>query len=366
MSSVPFRRLLIVTPRLAGADGVSEVSRQSVLALAVMVDNDVDALDVWSLSDRCRPDCIGSLPVAFRTARGSRMVFASYGIRERSVDHRTVVLVMHVHLLPVVLPLIHRGARVMALLHGVEAWKKFRGLERAALRRAWRVAAVSHHTVARFHAANPSLADISVDVCPPGVPKEVMPSRPGISRPYALIVGRMYSEERYKGHDTLIELWSSIRATAPGARLVVVGDGDDRARLEGKVRRLQLESAITFTGPVSNERLAGLYRDAQFFVMPSLDEGFGLVYLEAMRAGKPCIAATGAAQEIIEPGVTGLLVDGRDKDALIAAVVRLFNDPVARQRMGTAAAARVAERFSAASFTARLHELVGVRADAAC
>src|SRR6185295_20338115 len=95
--------------------------------------------------------------------------------------------------------------------------------------------------------------------------------------------------------------------------------------------------AITFLGRVDAPTLATLYRDATLFVMPSTDEGFGLVYLEAMRAATPCIAARGAAEEIITDGRDGVIVDAGDRDALVAALVQLFSDPQARARMAAAA-----------------------------
>ena len=92
-----------------------------------------------------------------------------------------------------------------------------------------------------------------------------------------------------------------LLAARPGARLVVAGDGDDRPRLEARAAALGLGGAVLFTGFVSEATLAELYRRAAVFVMPSLGEGFGLVYLEAMRAGKPCVAARGsAAEEVVE------------------------------------------------------------------
>ena len=81
------------------------------------------------------------------------------------------------------------------------------------------------------------------------------------------------------------------------------------------------------SGACPIEALAALYRDCAFFVMPSRDEGFGLVFLEAMRAGKACIGGAGAAAEVIEDGVTGLVVDAADRQQVAKAVVRLFLEP---------------------------------------
>jgi phosphatidylinositol alpha-1,6-mannosyltransferase len=269
------------------------------------------------------------------------------------VGRETLVVVQHVHLLPVVFPLLARGARLMVVLHGIEAWTRLRPLERAACRRAWKVMAVSAHTVRRFRDANPDLAARQVDVCAPGLPAPAAAEGDRMPGLYALIVARMQAAERYKGHDDLLEVWPAVAARVPGARLVIAGDGDDRTRLERKAASLGLGDAVRFEGVVDDRRLQALYRDAAAFVMPSPNEGFGLVFVEAMRAGVPCIAAAGAAEEIIEHERTGLVVPARDHAVLERALVRLLDDPEARTRLG--AAARLAcVRFTDEAFAARL------------
>jgi len=355
-----------------GADGVSVVSRQTADALRGEVGRTLASLEVWSLDDRAAPAGFEAPAVSFRGAGGSRLGFATRGLRERLVSSDTLVVVMHVHLMPVVLPLIQRGARVIPLLLGIEAWKPLAALERVAMLRAWRIAAISSHTVARFRDANPLLAHLPVAVCHPGVRTGTLGTesygpRRANREPFALIVGRMSSRERYKGHDELLETWPAVRAAVPGARLVIAGTGDDEPRLRARAAALGLGEAVTFEGAVDDARLAALYRDAACFAMPSRDEGFGLVFLEAMRAGTPCIAARGAAEEIIEHGLSGLIVDPSDRDALASALVRLLSDGPARDAMGREAARRVAARFEAAHFAARLLRLLDlVPAEVAC
>lgn len=325
---------------MGGADGISEMTRQWVRVLESGVGHTGGALEVWSLDDATRPGTVGDA-TAFHTARGSRLHFATFAVgRGLASAAETLVVVMHLQLLPVALPLVWCGARLSAVLMGIEAWTPLRPLERSALRKAWRVIAISRETAARFRAANSSLADVPITVCHPGAPTLTPATPEHIEGPYGLIVGRMSSGERYKGHDTLLDVWPSVRQSVPGARLIVAGDGDDAARL-----RERAGEGITFLGRVSEARLAALYRDATFFVMPSTDEGFGLVYLEAMRASTPCIAARGAAEEIISDGCDGLIVEASDRHGLVAAMVRLFTDPALRDRLAAAAARRADAEF---------------------
>ncbi len=323
------------------------------------------ALEVWSLGDRERPALLSAASVAFRTAEGSRVAFASFGLRPGATDAQTLFVVTHLHLLPVLLPLMYRGARVAALLLGIEAWTPLKRLTARALRQCWRVLAISQHTIERFRSANPPLADLTVNVCAPGAPLLPAPAQTsGVadpSRPYALMVGRMAADERYKGHDELIRVWDRVQARASGARLVIAGTGDDAPRLSDEVKRRGLADAIVFVGRVSASRLAALYRDARFFAMPSRNEGFGLVYLEAMQMGKPCVVAPGAAEEIVEANVQGLVVDPSNDDALIDALVRLFVDDALCARMAAAAEARVMAGFAPAQFSERAYEALDLR-----
>jgi phosphatidylinositol alpha-1,6-mannosyltransferase len=220
----------------------------------------------------------------------------------------------------------------------------------------------SAHTARRFRGANPDLSARPIEVCHLGVDPaggaSGAPGSPITSDPFALIVGRLAHSERYKGHDLLIDLWPRVEREVPGARLVVAGDGDDRARLEG--RAAGLGDRVRFLGHVPGERLASLYRECAFFVMPSREEGFGLVFLEAMRAGKACIGGTGAAAEIIEDGVTGLVVDVAEPAEVEKAAVRLFLEPETRARMGRAGAERLAREFTEAHFRRRFRATLGL------
>ena len=347
------RRVVVLTPMMGGADGISEMTRQWVRVLESRVGRDVGALEVWSLDDDRKP-AMAAPATTFQTARGGRLRYASMAMRDGLASASdTLVVVMHVHLLPVALPLVWRGARLLTILMGIEAWTPLRRLERSALERSWKVVAISSQTIRRFCAANPSFATTPIAVCQPGTPAIAPPAADRIDGAYALIVGRMSSRERYKGHDTLIEVWPLVRQAVPDARLLVAGDGDDAARLRAKAGE-----GIDFVGRVDAARLAALYRDATFFVMPSTEEGFGLVYLEAMRASTPCIAARGAAEEIITNGRDGVIVDAGDREALVAAMVQLFVDPRTRARMAAAAVQRVNGEFGPAAVAARVRRVL--------
>jgi phosphatidylinositol alpha-1,6-mannosyltransferase len=181
----------------------------------------------------------------------------------------------------------------------------------------------------------------------------------------ALIVGRLWSEERYKGHDLLIDVWPAVQRACPHAELMIVGDGDDRPRLETRVREAGLSAAIHFAGLVSQDALRRHFMESQVFVLPSEGEGFGLVFLEAMRAARPCIAAPGAAEEIVVNGQTGRVIAARDTHSLTGALIELLGNPALCESLGAAARRRFDDHYTAACFKERLLEALS-EAHATC
>lgn len=244
-------------------------------------------------------------------------------------------------------------ARYLIPLLGIEVWRPLSLDRRKALANATVKFAISRHTLDRALPFCPDLAGTAVlplaleEREPEGAPDAAVLERAGEG--FFLIVGRMAATERYKGHDQV------LAALPPGARLVVAGDGDDRPRLEAKAAELGVADRVFFPGFVSEATLAELYRRSAALVMPSRGEGFGLVYLEAMRAGKPCVAARGsAAEEIVADGETGLLVDPDDARQLARSLKDLLGCPAGARRMGAAGQERWQREFRADRFRERL------------
>jgi phosphatidyl-myo-inositol dimannoside synthase len=245
-------------------------------------------------------------------------------------------------------------------LHGGEV--REHALNRArirVLRTAEARLANSRHTARIAVASSPDIGIVSI--CPlallpeppTGVVDDAVIRAAGAG--YALMVARMNADERFKGHDELLDAWPAIRTLAQGARLVLVGGGDDAARLRQKAQALGVADSCIFTGVVSDATLAQLRARAAFFVMPSTNEGFGLVYLEAMRDGLACIGCSGdAAAEIIVDGVTGLLVQPGSREALAGAVARLFAEPEFARRLGAAGRLRATRDYTLDRFQGRL------------
>ena len=356
-------RVVIFTPSSTGADGISTMTREVARAVQKRLNDRIREFAVWSLvgnADLWRER--GCEEILYRSAQGNKIRLAAWVIHAACrYDAETIVIVLHLHLLPVVLPLLLRGARIVVFLNGIEVWRPLNQLETWMLRRAWRRIAISSYTAARFTRINPAFATSQIDVCHLGLGEpHVTPSYHRPRENFALIVARMAAEERYKGHDLLLELWPRLRSELPNVTLLIVGDGDDRLRLMEKANSLGLARHVTFLGRVSDETLADLYQRCALFVMPSPQEGFGLVFVEAMRSGAASIGGIGAAAEVIEHGVTGMVVDPRLPDQVYDAIAQLLHDAALRQRMGAAGAVRFARHFTADHFQRRLLSVLGL------
>ena len=161
----------------------------------------------------------------------------------------------------------------------------------------------------------------------------------------ARLVGVFSRLNPMKGVQYFLEAAVTLAEKFPDVCFLVVGDGGSKPELEDQARRLGLGSRIVFTGFRSD--VPELLSLATISVLPSLSEGTSNTLLEAMAAGIPVIATrVGGNPEVVEDGVTGLLVPPRDSAAIAAAAGRLLEDRALAARLGSAGSRRVSELFS--------------------
>jgi glycosyltransferase involved in cell wall biosynthesis len=179
------------------------------------------------------------------------------------------------------------------------------------------------------------------------------PRRPR-NGPVVLSVARMYPRKRLAD---LLHAAAILRARVPGIQVRVVGRGPEWDALSRLHAELGLGDVVALLGDLSRERLAEEYVNASVFCLPSVQEGFGIVFLEAMAAERPVVACRIAAvPEVVLDGTTGLLIPPRDPAALAEALERLIREPALAKRLGQEGRRRalafsprhVAERFLSA------------------
>lgn len=268
----------------------------------------------------------------------------------------------------------HPAPPYVAYLHGVIADEaRFeRGLtrwslglqarfERAAARRAARTLAPSRYSAGRIQELY-GVESGRIDVVAPGFDVErwqqalgVAQSSPGEALTI-LCVARMYPR---KNHSSLLRAVALLKPEFPTLRLRIIGDGPEHQRVRRLAERLRLNETVQFLGQVPFGRLVAEYAASDVFCLPSLQEGFGLVFAEAMTAGKPIAACqAGATPEVVTPGENGLLSPPGDDHALARDLAVLLRDPHLRRRMGERNRLEAPRRFGLRPAAQRFLEAV--------
>lgn len=353
-------RILLLSPELFRADGgIARIMRLYLKALCGLA-GPAGRVDSLVLNDAPGPDArlsaYTSAPFGTQTGCGrSKMKFIRETIRRgRQAD---LLVCGHLHQLAIahLAQLFNPRLRYCLVAHGIDVWRPYSPLERRALLGAHRILCISEYTRRQMLRFFPSLAAERLVVVPNTLDPCFTPA-PGdqnlpalFATPRILAVSRLAGADSYKGVDTLIEALPLIRRQFPLARLRIVGEGDDRPRLQALGHRLGVALAVDFTGPLDDAALRHEYATCDLFALPSRKEGFGLVFLEAMIHGKSCLGArAGGTPEVINDTVGQLVEYGNIPD-LAAAVADLVRHPrdseVVRRHAGS---------FAFPSFTRRL------------
>jgi phosphatidyl-myo-inositol dimannoside synthase len=198
----------------------------------------------------------------------------------------------------------------------------------------------------------------------PGVDGSAVRARHGFGDdPVVVCVSRMVER---KGQDQLIRSLPELRRRVPGARLLLVGGGPFRDGLVALARDTGVSDWVTIAGQVSDEELPAHYAAGDVFAMPCRErkgglevEAFGIVFIQAQAIGRPVVAGNiGGVPDALDPGRTGLLVDGASVDQVTDAVASLLGDPERATSMGEAGARFVADGFTWDRRTADLRRLL--------
>jgi phosphatidylinositol alpha-1,6-mannosyltransferase len=346
--------LALVTDAFGGRGGIAQYNRDLLHALATMPE--ISAIIVLP---RHAPDSpVARAGIMQAPPRASRLVYAIRALLTTFHGRIDVVFCGHLNMAPLSWLIARlKGAKLIVQMHGVEAWSRPSPLRRAATEAADLVLCVSRHTragVVGWAAISPE----RIVVVPDTVGKGFVPSDGSalrrtlgiLDKCVLLTVGRMDPRERGKGHDRVIAAIPDLVSDGYDIVYLIVGEGNDRARLEALARRSGVAERIRFLGAVPPQHLPEAYRIADLFVMPSTQEGFGIAFLEAMASGTPALGlAVGGAPDALAEGELGTIV--ADEVELPAAIARLLAvskpDPDALSQA-------VHARFGPAAFRARV------------
>lgn len=354
--------VLMLTTEVGGRGGVQYAGRLLLRALGDCLGKSC-RITLLTLSDRFDASAGFAEHVRVFAGNGSRWRTASTAVWQLRKSWDLVIL-GHINLAPLVLT---RGSRLPPLLtviYGLDGWQPVRGLWKRGLKRSRMVLFISQHSQAESQKINPWLGDLPSAICHLALlpqEKEPLPENPCDVEPvsqekeFALIVGRMARNEAYKGHEELIRIWPQVERSRPGLQLAIIGEGDDRLRLEALVRHSGAN--VRFVGAVDDLSRDRYLQNCRCFCLPSRGEGFGLVYLEAMRAGKPVLAGNeDAGKEVVLDGITGRAVNPQNPDDLLQGILDVSGDKA--EQWGGAGKERFDRHFCYEAFRDRLHEIL--------
>ncbi|AFY54933.1 glycosyltransferase [Rivularia sp. PCC 7116] len=225
------------------------------------------------------------------------------------------------------------GIPYTVITHGKEVWQPLPKLTQTNLQKASQIWTVSRYTREIASSAN-SLNTSKIKILPcavngdrftPGAKPENLLEHYGLKQAKVLMsVTRLWSGDIYKGVDVTIRALSQIQTVFPEVKYLVIGRGDDKPRLMQLAKDLGVEDKVVFAGFVPTEELVEHYRLADAYIMPS-QEGFGIVYLEAMACGVPVLSGDDdGSADPLQDGKLGWRVPHRDSDAVAAACIEIL------------------------------------------
>ncbi|HEY9750160.1 MAG TPA: glycosyltransferase family 4 protein [Allocoleopsis sp.] len=242
----------------------------------------------------------------------------------------------HINLAPLIQALCQPlGIPYTVLTYGKEFWVKLPNHEQKALQQAasiWTISRYSRDRACQVNGLDPQRVKllpciVDGDAFTPGPKNPALVEKYGLAGAKVLMtVARLWAGDRYKGVDVTIQALPAIAKVFPQVKYLVIGRGDDQPRLAQLAQDLGVADRVVFAGFVPTHDLVEHYRLADAYIMPS-QEGFGIVYLEAMACGVPVVAgnADGSADPL-QDGKLGWQVPRRDSEAVAAACIEILSN----------------------------------------
>jgi phosphatidylinositol alpha-1,6-mannosyltransferase len=358
MAQCSLRVLALVTDAFGGHGGIAQYNRDFLAALAAC-----EGIHDVIVLPRASEKSPGTLPSGVRQLPPvqGRLAY-SLAALQAAQAHPAIDIVFCGHLFMAPLAAtISKFLRVplWVQVHGVDAWDELSSLCRRSVETAVLITSVSRYTRQRLMEWV-GIDPIRVKVLPNTVDPRFRPGpKPGyLLERYAtgaakvvLTVSRLASADRYKGHDRVIGALPRVLLDHPETIYIIVGEGDDRPRLETLAVEYGVAQKVRFAGGVAPEELPDHFRLADVLVMPSTGEGFGIVFLEAMATGIWVIGGNqDGSLDPLADGVLGRAVDPDNREELASSIcTALSTSPANVDR---------ASRFKVESFTEHLQALV--------
>ena len=270
------------------------------------------------------------------------------------------VILTHINLIPIalLLKILNPDLNFYLSIYGIEAWKRLSFVYRLFfIFKKIKILSVSNYTTDMFMKFNNINKRLYLYLPPP----ILINSQKEVQNPYQedeyniLSVSRL--DDDYKGIDSMIKTLPFLVNIIPNIRYTVIGDGKNKKKMEELAYNLQVSKFIDFKGFV--QELTAFYKYCDIFALPSKGEGFGIVYLEAMKYKKPCIGCNaGGVTDVIIDNVTGFLCEYDDVKCLTEKVLLFHKDRNMSIKFGENGYKRVIENFIFEKFQERLKNIL--------
>jgi phosphatidylinositol alpha-1,6-mannosyltransferase len=325
--------LALMPDPYGGFGGIAQYNRD--LFDALCASSEVES--ILSLT-RHPPDSDIEIPkkLSERFLPGSELRYLAAAVMTGLKMRPDVVLCGHVNLLPVA-ALLKRltGSKLILEAYGFEIWQPLPGVRSWGTKDVDLVISISRYTreqLIRWSCLEPGRIKIVPNAVhldryaqtkkPPS-----LVDRYGVEGKLVLLtVGRLPGHERYKGQDRIIALLPKLTARFSNLVYLIVGDGEDRLRLEALTMKLGLQEQVVFAGRISEEEKIDHYNLADAFAMPSTSEGFGFVFLEAAACGVPVLGGSvDGSRDALVDGRLGVMVDPENSDELLSGLEEILS-----------------------------------------
>jgi phosphatidylinositol alpha-1,6-mannosyltransferase len=332
------RILCLATEAFGGQGGIAKFNRDFLRAMG----SNPDIAEIVAVPRRMPhlPEPLPQKLTYIISGLNSKWLYIKTLLRLwRANHHFDIVFCAHINLLSIayVFKFLYRAKLILAI-HGIDAWQPTkRLLNNNLIGNVDTIIVVSEVTKQRFlkwariKQAKIFILPNAVNLTEYGTgPKNsALLNRYGLTGKIVLMtLGRLATEEQYKGFDEIMELLPVLSKQIPHIAYLIVGDGEDRQRLEAKAQALGVGDRVVFTGFIPEAEKADHYRLAEAFVMPGRGEGFGIVFLEALACGIPVVGSKlDGSREALRGGALGILVDPRRPDEIQAGVLKALQQP---------------------------------------
>jgi phosphatidyl-myo-inositol dimannoside synthase len=358
MDEGSLRILALVTDAFGGHGGIAQYNRDFLSALAAC--EGVGDVIVLPRAGVTSWDTLPSRVQQLHPVK-SKLTYslAALGIAQR---HRRIDIVFCGHLFMAPLAattakLLH--ARLWVQVHGTDAWQELSVLHRRSVEMAALITSVSRYTRRRlleWIRIEPGKVKVLPDTVDPRFqpgpkPAYLIERYAAGGKKVLMTVSRLAASEQQKGQDRVIQALPRVLLEHPETIYLIVGDGDDRPRLEALATEFGVVEKVRFVGPAAPEELPDYFRLADVFVMPSTCEGFGIAFLEAMASGTRVIGGnTDGSLDPLADGVLGTAINPVNGNELASAICTALS--------GDRANADGAIRFNTLAFREHLQALV--------